>query len=159
MNVVLEGPDGGGKSTLAKMLGEALDMRVQQGSGPPKRPGEIERRMREYMQMRSTIFDRHPAVSQVVYGQLRGETMSPELASLVIDFYHSPVLFVYCRSTDASRHEVKPGEDPAHVATLTQRYSELVRHYDAWALDHAKLLYRIGDDTAELTDIIRVIAC
>jgi hypothetical protein len=159
VNVVIEGPDGGGKSTLARTLSDALDMRVQQGSGPPKRPGEIERRTRDYLAMRSTLFDRHPCVSQTMYGQLRGETLSPDMASLIIDFYRSPVLFVYCRSTDDSRHVVKEGENPQHIKLLHSQYDTLVSLYDRWALRHARLIYRIGDDVEELTDIIRVIAC
>ena len=60
MNVVLEGPDGGGKSRLAEYLGAALEMYVQQGSGPPKAPGEVEKRARKYLGLENVIFDRHP---------------------------------------------------------------------------------------------------
>jgi len=156
----VEGPDGGGKSTLCRAIGEALQMRVQQGSGPPKRPGEIERRTREYLSMRGTVFDRHPAVSQPVYGQIRGEVMSPQLASLVLETHSGGHLFVYCRTVDGlSRHVVKSGEDPAHVKKLTENYEQIVEAYDRWALRHAKLIYRIGDDVEELIDIVRVIAC
>lgn len=158
-NVVLEGPDGSGKSTLAKALGDALDMRVQQGSGPPKRPGEIERRLREYLNMRGTIFDRHPAVSQVIYATLRDETTTAEYMELVKKFYESTPVLIYCRSYDVSRHVVKDGEDPEHIRKINDRYVELVRWYDSWALKRAHLIYRIGDEIDQLVDIVRVIAC
>lgn len=156
MNVILEGSDGSGKSTLARRLSEELDVHLQLGDGPPKRPGEIESRMQRYLGMTDTIFDRHPGVSQVIYGQLRSETMSPAMSSLVIELYHRPNLFIYCRATNASRHVVKEGEDPAHVETLTQRYAELVRLYDEWALGAANLIYRIGDDVSRVVELVRV---
>lgn len=145
---------------MAKAIGQALGMRVQQGSGPPKRPGEIERRTREYLSMRGTVFDRHPAVSQPVYGQLRGETLSDQMASLVLETHSGGHLMVYCRTVDGlSRHVVKEGEDPSHIRALVDGYDRVVAAYDRWALRHAKLIYRIGDDVEELIDIVRVIAC
>lgn len=159
MNVILEGPDGGGKSTLAAYLGGALDLRVQQGSGPPKNHQEIEDRLASYLAMDNLIFDRHPAVSQCIYGTLRGETMTASFDRMVEQLYGQKPLFVYCRATDASRHVVKAGEDPAHIDVINRRYTTLVELYDRWALQHAQLIYRIGDDRSELTDIIRVLAC
>lgn len=158
MNVVIEGPDGGGKSTLAEYVARHLGKHLQQGSGPPKAPGEVERRLTTYLHMTDTVFDRHPAVSQVIYGQLRDETMSPEFASLVLDFYHADNLIIYCRSVDAGRHVVKEGEDPAHVEVLTRRYQDLVGLYDDWALRHAHLVYRIGESMDAIVDICRSVS-
>lgn len=159
MNVVLEGPDGSGKSTLAAHLGAALGMHVQQGSGPPKAPGEVEARLTRYLALDNTIFDRHPAVSQVVYGSLRGETPSAEFLALVDKFYSSELLFVYCRATDLKLHVVKDGENPDHIATIERRHADLLAAYDRWALEKAHIVYRIGDDTSAILDVVRVIAC
>lgn len=158
MNVVLEGPDGGGKSTLAELMSKATGMRVQQGSGPPRAPGEIEGRLTQYLAMTGVIFDRHPAVSQPIYAGLRAETMSEEFWSLVDRFYTTHLVIVYCRSTSVARHVVKPGEDPNHVAALTQRYQDLVRMYDSWATRRAHLTYRIGDSALDVVDIVRHVA-
>ncbi len=158
MNVVLEGADGGGKSTLAATLADALGMRLQQGSGPPRGPGEVEARLREYNAMTGTVFDRHPAVSQVVYGTIRNDSRSAEFDRLVSEFYLTPSLFIYCRSTTPEHHVVKPGENPAHIETLTKKYDLLVSMYDGWALGHARLIYRIGDDVAATIAAARVLA-
>lgn len=155
MNVVLEGPDGGGKSTLAQALSTHLDMRVQEGAGPPKAPGEIEARLRSYLGMTETIFDRHPAVSQPIYASIRGELLTEQFATLLLDFYRTPTVLVYVRSTCVLNHVVKPGESEGHIKMLTDRYQELVSAYDDWALRNAHLVWRIGDDVERLANMLR----
>jgi thymidylate kinase len=159
VNVILEGPDGGGKSTLAEYLANQLDLRIQQGSGPPKHPGEIEERLRAYLDMDGVIFDRHPAISDPIYNVLRGTRESPEFKAMMTEFYGQPSLIIYCRSTNAARHKVKEGEHPEHIKMLTEKYERLVQVYDQWALERAHLMYRIGDDRSALTDVVRVLAC
>jgi energy-coupling factor transporter ATP-binding protein EcfA2 len=157
VNVILEGPDGGGKSTLAAHLAGALDMRVQGGSGPPKSTQEIVDRANAYLKMTDVVFDRHPCVSQPIYGAMRGDP--PAIThELLKAFYDSPQLIIYCRSESSHRHVVKPGENPEHVEKLTTNYQKLISHYDAWALTRAHLVYRIGDPLDQLTDIVRVVA-
>lgn len=140
-SVILEGPDGGGKSTLAERLSKALGMTVQQGSGPPRGPGEIETRTRQYLELKGVVFDRHPAVSQYIYGRMRAEPMSQEFLGLVAAFYRAPGVCIYCRSTSPDRHVVKDSDNPDHVAMLTAKYQELVRAYDIWALGRADLVW------------------
>lgn len=153
MNIVLEGPDGGGKSTLADELSDYLGYVVQRGSGPPKAPNEINLRIENYLTFDERIFDRHPAVSQVIYDSIRGGGNLPD-ATLLRRFYTQDNLFIYCRSTNADRHVVKPGEDPKHIEVLTAKYRELVGLYDAWALKHAHVIYRIGDNIRRLAKTI-----
>lgn len=155
MNVILEGPDGGGKSTLAAFLSEHLGMPVQQGSGPPRRRGEIEDRLAHYLTIDGHIFDRHPAVSQPIYGALRGETPSTEFTMLTRSFYSTKSVLVYCRATSPEQHVVKEGENPEHVRILTMRYQDLVGAYDAWALRHAHVIYRMGDSMPRIADAVR----
>lgn len=143
IRVVLEGPDGGGKSTLARDVCDATGLRLQEGAGPPRGPGEIESRTARYLEMDGVVFDRHPAVSQPIYAHLRGEALSPDMRELVQRFYRTPHLVVYCRSVTSDRHVVKAYEDPGHVRAVTQRYPELVSRYDEWAAYRADLQYSI----------------
>lgn len=154
MNVVCEGPDGAGKSTLAEALSRATGIRVQQGSGPPRGSGEIERRLVTYLAMDDVVFDRHPAVSQTMYGAMRDEPASIEFRTLVDQFYQTQPLLIYCRATNLDRHCVKPGEDPDHILKLTQRFTFLLGLYDRWALARAHLLYRVGDDPVDVVDVV-----
>lgn len=145
MNVILEGPDGGGKSTLAGHLSKLWNLRLQEGSGPPKKEGEIEQRLAGYLKMENTIFDRHPAVSEPIYTRIRQKQVSLEFKALTNAFYQQNNLFIYCRSTTNTRHVVKPGEDPRHIEALNANYDTLVQLYDQWALRHAHHIYRIEE--------------
>src|SRR5687767_8321524 len=148
MNVIVEGPDGTGKSTLIDRLTTMrlyVPFRTQAGEGPPKYPREINERALRYLDMKNTIFDRHPCVSQPIYSQLRGKD-EDILPSTLLHFYEQDQLFIYCRSTRLTHHLVKSYEDPDHVATVEDKYAALVDAYDKWAVMRANLIYRIGDD-------------
>lgn len=145
MNVILEGPDGGGKSTLAGHLSKLWNLRLQQGSGPPKKEGEIEQRLANYLKMDNVIFDRHPSVSEPIYTRIRQQAVSLEFKALTNAFYQQNNLFIYCRSTSNARHVVKAGEDPKHIEALNANYDTLVQLYDQWALRYAHHIYRIED--------------
>lgn len=151
MNVILEGPDGGGKSTLAGHLSKLWGLRLQEGSGPPKKEGEIEQRLAGYLKMENTIFDRHPAVSEPIYTRIRQQEVSLEFKALTNAFYQQNNLFIYCRSTTNTRHVVKPGEDPRHIEALNANYDTLIQLYDQWALRHAHHVYRIEDGLINFT--------
>lgn len=158
MNVILEGPDGSGKSTLAKLIAQLTGLPIQEGSGPPRRPGEIEDRLERYLGLDGRIFDRHPAVSQPIYARIRGEALSPRFQELVSQFYQRGDLLVYCRATSPDRHVVKEGENPEHIRKLTDGYSGLVEGYDQWAVCHAQLIYRIRDSGGVLVADNRVVS-
>lgn len=157
MDIVFEGPDGSGKSTLARHVCDTLALTLIPGAGPPREPGEIERRLAKYLTITNAVYDRHPAISQPIYGALRGETSSDEFIDLVSQFYYHKPLLVYCRATDLRRHVVKPGENPEHIAIVERRHRDLLELYDAWAFEHAHVIYRIGDDVDAIVEIVRAV--
>jgi GTPase SAR1 family protein len=148
MNIVVEGVDASGKSTLIKRLVSERPRFVVASEGPPKYAGEMNVRVVKYRQYEDVIFDRHPCVSQPIYGKLRTHFDAIE-KTLTEAFYSTRPFFVYCRpnlSRGFDNHVADAHEDPAHLDAVKHNYMKLLRAYDEWALDHAHVVYRLGQD-------------
>lgn len=155
MNIVLEGPDNTGKSTLARALSHSIGWPVSSSLGREKYPGELDERVKKYLEMDRTIFDRHTVVSNYIYSHVTKR--NPVNSSLTVDFYKSRPVFVYCRAVpgrDLKDHVPKIHDDDAFLKKLDENYDNLCVAYDKWALQFATITYRIGDD---LTRIIRAV--
>jgi adenylate kinase family enzyme len=65
MNIVIEGPDNSGKSTLAREIARCTGKQLISSNGKPQ---DIPARI-EAMPMSATdaVFDRHPCVSDLIY--------------------------------------------------------------------------------------------
>jgi hypothetical protein len=154
MQIVIEGPDNSGKSTLIGQLQRIIRWPVQSSEGPEKHPNEINERVARYQKYTGDwIFDRHPCVSQPIYGQLANRT--PIHQHLLEDFYGASPLFVYCRGRGTlAGHVLKQHDDPAHIEAVDRNQGWIEQTYDRWALKHAHLCYRIGDDSDRLISLI-----
>lgn len=142
MEIVVEGPDATGKSTLIDWLNCTLHRPVMLSEGPEKYPGEINERIRRYMPVREAIWDRHPCISQAIYCQVNGTTRpDPEL---VAEFYGRPAIFIYCRDP-APQHVLKEHDTTEHLEMLAKNKLFIHNAYDLWAVNHAHVIYRIGD--------------
>lgn len=157
--IVVEGVDNSGKSTLITHLITTVlkDWGVQLSEGPPKWPGEQNERVRRYLDLKDKIiFDRHPCVSQLIYGQLR--THSDEIdIELIKQFYARRPLFIYCDggSRGMSGHRERATVDTAsHLAAVNANYKLLLESYRRWAIEHATIWYRIGDDMDRVAHLI-----
>ena len=156
MNIVFEGPDNTGKSTLIQQLQEKINWPTIPSEGPEKYPGEIDIRITRLNMHIGVIFDRHSAVSESIYAFLR-EAPGPSPMS-IMGFYSMKPSIVYCRPV-AGRgmrgHRINKGVDTQrHVAGVTENYERITRMYDEWALEHAHFIYRIGDDPDQLIQSI-----
>lgn len=146
-NVILEGCDGSGKSTLARSLTFYLNMRVQEGMGPGKSQGELDRRVHHYLGMENTIFDRHPIISQPIYNQFR--TDAP-----IIQHNHqawfqserSQYLIVYCEGAVIHHHIEKTHETQEHLLMVREKFDQIILAYREWAWKNADIIYRTGED-------------
>ncbi len=157
MNIVLEGPDGGGKSTLATLLSEITGMPVAPGEGPPKAPGEIVARIFRLQELDGVIFDRHPIVSESIYGPIiRGKNAERLPRNQVRDFYDGRNFIIYCQApiNGYKRMTVGKDEDPDFIAQVEAQYADIRRMYEAWALERANYVYRISDGTERLTTLL-----
>lgn len=144
MIIVLEGPDGGGKTTLARVIHEIVGIPIVPGEGPPKHDGEMNQRVERYLAYDHCIFDRHPCVSQPIYSNIRrGDDESITLGRMQ-RFYDSKPVLIYCRYNGLSAQNMTfgPHEDPTHVAAVRERYADICFAYDQWAIDHAEIIVR-----------------
>lgn len=147
MNIVLCGPDGGGKSWLADVLSHACGMPIVPGEGPAQSPEEINERARRMLAHDGVIFDRHPVISSWVYESVRGRFwyVDHEVAT---EFYSRDNLIVYCRPTltqGLKQLTFSPNETQEMKDLVIKKYHRILERYDDWAQLHAHYVYRIGD--------------
>ncbi len=150
MNIVVEGPDNSGKSTLINFIAPRLGMRVERSIGPPVSSAEWRDRAAQCLAMDNVIFDRHPMISEPVYGVAcrRGMDFSREFPGMRAGFYgRRNHFFFYCVGQGFDGHVPDHVRDtPSHLIAVRDRYSMICKAYDCWAKQHANVIYRIGDD-------------
>ena len=138
-NIVIEGPDAAGKSTLANQLLQHFPLTLQKSEGPPKYPGEMEERVGRYLRMDNVLFDRHPCISQVIYDKFR-EKKTPIPQELVNQFYAQGNLIIYMYGR-AGAHEIKAHDSQEHLELL-DRFEDNIRNaYTEWAPGRAHVYY------------------
>ena len=157
--IILEGPDGGGKSTLAELLAQTLNLNHIRSEGPEKYPGEINERIskyhKEYGGRHNAMFDRHPCVSQLAYSLVHQQSKPDD--KLVARLYTMRPLFIYCRPDPTNKTHTASGEwdTPEYLRSVEDNYDKLMKWYDQWALWNAHYIYRIGDPVRPIEDLIK----
>lgn len=156
MHILLEGPDGGGKTTLAKYLSDLFNMPIEGGKGPPKKPGEIVTRARSQLNLMymSTpyIHDRTPIVSQPIYSRFR-QNRNPQ-DDIPMDFEFEmflgarPLVIYVKGEPELKDHTIAPHDTPSHAKMVEEHQGRICNLYDQWASRWAHITYNRfrGDD-------------
>lgn len=147
MNIVLEGPDHAGKSTLAARLGNVLNLPVVQGEGPPKSPEEFKARVEKYLATDGVIFDRHPCISDQIYAPAMGRITLLRPAQMR-DFYASRPFIIYVRPTTRelpASHRKHDHESQEHFDRLHAAHGAICQAYDDKMLNCAHYVCRRSD--------------
>lgn len=157
MKIILEGPDNSGKSTLIRYLSHALGTSVVVSGGPSKYAGEVNERSMAFNERTETeLYDRHPCISQNIYQEallLDGERVKQHT---IDDFYAQEPFIIYCRNIKGADGHVLSDHSSAEYFQQVETNFDRVRSlYDAWALDHAHYVYRIGDSMADVLLTLR----
>lgn len=155
-NIVLEGPDAAGKSTLAKALHVATGWPIHPKEGKPDTFEATVKKCERYLKLDGYIIDRHPMVSQAIYGQvIRNDPLLPP--ALIKEFHSQFNLIIYCRCIEKgmSVHVVRDGEHAAHVDRVRDRYSQLVQLYDQFGLVSSHLIYNHYGNTDLICDMVK----
>lgn len=156
MNIVFEGPDNAGKSTMAEYVSRTLGMPLRYSGGRETVPGEINVRAEEFMKLDGYVFDRHPVVSQEIYRQIHHGTC---VRPILIDrFYRSATLLICCVSPideGLDGQIIKDYDKPEHQKQIQDHYQRIRRLYDEWAINRAHIIARKYGNYQLLTDLIK----
>ena len=158
MRVIVEGPDNSGKSTLCSAIAAITGRGVAHSGGRERSPEEIIGRCHNLLALPDdVIHDRHPIISNPIYGM----TVCPNTPiphELTRQLYAQRPLFIYCRAEPdrgMEDHVMNEQDTAEYVGAVDQHYDELVHQYDEWALEHAHLIYRIGQPYRPIFTYIR----
>ncbi len=146
---VIEGPDGAGKTTVARDVSNRLGLLVQHAGGPPTTGEELSERHRRQiytLENGTHILDRCALVSELVYGPvLRGGLFVPDevIHSWIEQYRRRDFVFLFCKHSSRSFNEhlkrmVKMDEGKeykpeAHNKEVKQRLNDIVERYDVVA--------------------------
>ena len=135
--IVVEGPDGSGKSTLVKKLSLDLGLPIHHPGGPPINRDEFLARINFYSQNGiKFIFDRCPHVSELIYPKATGRLgiLSPSILYSQLERLN-PVI-VYCRRKDmrdmweSIDRTNKPHKPKEHLEEVLKQFKGVVDGYD-----------------------------
>lgn len=137
--IVIEGPDGAGKSTLIEKLAKDFGYTVYR-SGGPKDAETMVKVLREmavlaFDKTTTYICDRAPWVSELIYSKALGRaTVLPADAFLMC--YSFPQRIIYCSLEDSETmlknmsREFKAHKPAEHTAGVIQSHENICRLYD-----------------------------
>ncbi len=161
MNIILEGFDGTGKSTLSKALEKAIPaLTIYKSDGRPIDRDDYERRLhdrRKFVEHVTTVlFDRHTVISEHIYRNTGGATFDDvlrELMSCRID------AIIHCTGSVLTIRPEHDGSerDKADTERLKEHAPEYLLLYDILMSDLERYTRVIRFDMSEAGDTERII--
>ena len=135
--IIIEGPDGAGKSTLIKKLRAAhpvlkMAPRACTALGGPLRGDDMFKWLRTYGAMYGHIYDLHPCLSGAVYGAVFGDTPLDSPRGLLSGLFweiHENARVIYCRPP--RREIVRAVNESAQLDGVARKIHQIIDTYDA----------------------------
>lgn len=165
--VIVEGPDGAGKSTLIQNLVALGGFVYFHTGGPPRDKQDLEDQLTMISAVLDAagpdtlILDRHPAVSDPIYRKVTGSRSFVTPGELDEQVGALNPVFVYCRgSADSMRANIrkspKAHKPQEHLLKVIQKHGEIVKLYDDFFARTPHIRYDWQRDSVlELAKVLR----
>lgn len=155
MNIIVEGPDGAGKSTLVALIANSLDWEIAVSPGPTQNERDFNERARNALACQCMVFDRHPIVSERIYGRIRGNVMTDPMHEQAFYVQNNVLIYYRGHEDDLLNHKTKEHDSEQHLKLVFARHATICKEYDRWALERAHLIYRRGESKPHLLELIK----
>lgn len=148
--IIVEGPDGAGKSTLVEKLAKEMDLSLYRSGGPKDKVTmyKVLGEMKELALSEETyITDRAPWFSEIIYSMGMGRKPVIDLNEFA-DYWKLPQKVIYCRLADKDEmlanmsrsfkaHKPKEHTDSviANYSNICLLYDEVIDKAEQWGVD------------------------
>ena len=137
--IVLEGPDGAGKSTLAERLAYKFQWPIVHTGGPLANREDYFTRVQDkkLRVARNTIFDRVPMISELVYCLVQDRAPFIHEWEAMNDLIALRPVVIYCRLADTAQMldriiaSPKAHKSPEYLEAVKKNHDSIVKKYDA----------------------------
>lgn len=142
--IIFEGPDGGGKSTLAKKFAERTGRAIMNFPGPPASLERLRKRIAFIEEAPSLFaFVRVPQISELAYTRASCDPTLMDAGTLIASLFllletKRPII-VYCRATNAEDYvalsTLEEHDSPERMSKVIESADILVKIYDQIFMD------------------------
>lgn len=134
--IILEGPELGGKSSVARIIKERLGIKSFHAGGPPNNRDEVFKRFEALP--RDQVWDRCTLISELVYGPIFRNISYIGFSESFLALQALDPIIIYCRPSDKHlRHALqflkrqnKPHKDEQYNAQVRENHSATIEKYD-----------------------------